>query len=94
MNDIVELITRTGFPIVACIFIAKYFAQTIKDFRQDVKDLTAQYASALNDVSVRYSNDISGMTEALHGNTLVQQRILDKLDMDMDPDQTSGRKAG
>ena len=94
MNEIVELITRTGFPIVACIFIAKYFAQTIKDFRQDIKELTAQYAAALNAVSERYSKDINGMTEALHGNTLVQQRILDRLDMDMGPDQSSGRKAG
>ena len=94
MNDIVELITRTGFPIVACIFIAKYFAQSIKDFRQDIKDLTAQYAAALTEVSERYSKDIAGMTDALHGNTLVQQRILDKLDMDMVPDRNSGRKEG
>ena len=80
MNEIVTLITQTGFPIVACIFIAKYFAKTIDNFRADIKDLTTQY-----------SNDISGVKEALNGNTLVLQRVLDKLDIMEEPD-SSGRK--
>lgn len=82
MNDIVTLITQTGFPIVACIFIAKYFAKTIDNFRQDIKDRDAQYRE-----------DLTGMKDALNGNTLVLQRVLDKLDILDDPDD-SGRKAG
>ena len=80
MNDIVSLITQTGFPIVACIFIARYFAKTIDNFRQDIKDRDAQYRE-----------DLAGMKEALSGNTLVLQRVLDKLDAITDPDD-SGRK--
>ena len=80
MNDIVSLITQTGFPIVACIFIARYFAKTIDNFRQDIKDRDAQYRE-----------DLAGMKEALSGNTLVLQRVLDKLDSITDPDD-SGRK--
>lgn len=80
MNDIVSLITQTGFPIVACIFIAKYFAKTIDNFRQDIKERDAQYRE-----------DLNGMKEALSGNTLVLQRVLDKLDSITDPDD-SGRK--
>lgn len=82
MNDIVTLITQTGFPIVACIFIAKYFAKTIDNFRQDIKDRDAQYRE-----------DLTGMKDALNGNTLVLQRVLDKLDILDDPDD-SGRKDG
>lgn len=82
MNDIVTLITQTGFPIVACIFIAKYFAKTIDNFRQDIKDRDAQYRE-----------DLTGMKDALNGNTLVLQRVLDKLDILDDPDD-SGRKVG
>lgn len=82
MNDIVTLITQTGFPIVACIFIARYFAKTIDNFRQDIKDRDAQYRE-----------DLTGMKEALNGNTLVLQRVLDKLDIMDDPDD-SGRKEG
>lgn len=82
MNDIVTLITQTGFPIVACIFIAKYFAKTIDNFRQDIKDRDAQYRE-----------DLTGMKDALNGNTLVLQRVLDKLDILDDPDE-SGRKEG
>lgn len=82
MNDIVSLITQTGFPIVACIFIAQYFAKTIDNFRQDIKDRDAQYRE-----------DLAGMKEALSGNTLVLQRVLDKLDSITDPDD-SGRKEG
>ena len=82
MNDIVTLITQTGFPIVACIFIAKYFAKTIDNFRQDIKDRDAQYRE-----------DLTGMKDALNGKTLVLQRVLDKLDILDDPDD-SGRKEG
>ena len=82
MNDIVTLITQTGFPIVACIFIAKYFAKTIDNFRQDIKDRDAQYRE-----------DLTGMKDALNGNTLALQRVLDKLDILDDPDD-SGRKEG
>lgn len=82
MNDIVTLITQTGFPIVACIYIAKYFAKTIDNFRQDIKDRDAQYRE-----------DLTGMKDALNGNTLVLQRVLDKLDILDDPDD-SGRKEG
>lgn len=82
MNDIVTLITQTGFPIVACIFIAKYFAKTIDNFRADIKDRDAQYRE-----------DLTGMKDALNGNTLVLQRVLDKLDILDDPDD-SGRKEG
>lgn len=82
MNDIVTLITQMGFPIVACIFIAKYFAKTIDNFRQDIKDRDAQYRE-----------DLTGMKDALNGNTLVLQRVLDKLDILDDPDD-SGRKEG
>lgn len=82
MNDIVTLITQTGFPIVACIFIARYFATTIDNFRNDIKDRDQQYRE-----------DMSGLKEALNGNTLVLQRVLDKLNMDDAPDG-SGRKEG
>ena len=82
MNDIVTLITQTGFPIVACIFIARYFATTIDNFRNDIKDRDQQYRE-----------DMSGLKEALNGNTLVLQRVLDKLNLDDAPDG-SGRKEG
>lgn len=82
MNDIVTLITQTGFPIVACIFIARYFAKTIDNFRSDIRERDMQYRE-----------DLNGMKEALNGNTLVLTRVLDKLDIldDVDPN-TSGKK--
>lgn len=82
MNDIITLITQTGFPIVACIFIARYFATTIDNFRSDIKDRDQQYRE-----------DLAGMKEALNGNTLVLQRVLDKLDiLDDDRPTTSSKK--
>ena len=64
MNDIVTLITQTGFPIVACIFIARYFAKTIDNFRSDIRERDLQYRE-----------DLNGMKEALNGNTLVLTRV-------------------
>ena len=54
-NAVVQVISSVGFPIVACIGLAYFIANEIKQLR-----------------------------EALNNNTLVIQKLLDKLDTDED----------
>lgn len=73
LNAIGTLITSVGFPIVACIFMAWYVNSQTKAYRDDVKELQKEY-----------KEDIKSVTEALNNNTLAIQRLVDKLDVDID----------
>lgn len=57
-STIVSLISSLGFPIVACIYMAKYTQKQIDVYRADIKELQAEH-----------KNEISKVTEALDNNT-------------------------
>lgn len=67
--DIIQLISSLGFPIVACIFIAIWTAKQNDNYRTDIKELQREHKEEINQV-----------TEALNNNTLVLQKLCDKLD--------------
>ena len=67
--DIIQLISSLGFPIVACVFIAIWTAKQNDNYRTDIKELQREHKEEINQV-----------TEALNNNTLVLQKLCDKLD--------------
>lgn len=69
--DVIQLISSLGFPIVACIFIAVWTARQNDNYRSDIKDLQREH-----------KEEIKQVTEALNNNTLVLQKLCDKLDDD------------
>lgn len=69
--DIIQLISSLGFPIVACIFVAVYTSRQTDNYRADIKELQTEH-----------KEEIKQVTEALNNNTLVLQKLCDKLDCD------------
>lgn len=70
-TNILQAITTTGFPIVACIGIAWFFNKVNENYRTDIKEL-----------SIQHKEEVKAMTEAIHNNTLVIQKLVDKLEGD------------
>ena len=70
-TSILQAITTTGFPIVACIGIAWFFNKVNENYRTDIKEL-----------SIQHKEEVKAMTEAIHNNTLVIQKLVDKLEGD------------
>lgn len=68
-NSIAQLIGSYGFPIVACVVLAMYVKTIIKNFRDDVQKLTDEHRQEMQEV-----------TTALNNNTLVIQKLCDKMD--------------
>ena len=68
MNDIVQVISAVGFPIVAAIG-GGYF----------VKWQYEQNAKANEELRKEHKEEVSKMTEALNNNTLALQKLIDKL---------------
>ena len=70
-DAIMQLIGSGLFPIAACLGMAWFFNKVNDNYRQDIKDLQATHRE-----------ETKSLTEAVNNNTLVIQRLLDKLEGD------------
>lgn len=68
-NTIISAIGSVGFPIVACIAIAWFFYKVNENYRLDIKELTASH-----------KEEAKAMKQSLDNNTLVLQKLVDKLE--------------
>lgn len=69
MNDIITAISTLGFPIVACIGMGWYVKYQTDSNNQEVSDMRKEH-----------KQEIDKVTKALNDNTLVIQKLCDKLD--------------
>lgn len=72
-NSIAQIIGTLGFPIVACCAMAYFFARVNDNYRNDIKEIQANH-----------KEEIAGMTEAINNNTLVIQKLVDRMDREND----------
>lgn len=70
-STIATMIGTLGFPIVACCGMAYFFAKVNDNYRNDIKELQSNH-----------KEEIAKMTEAINNNTLVIQKLVDKMDAD------------
>lgn len=70
-NAIIAMIGSLGFPIVACIAMGWFFARVNDNYRNDIKEINATH-----------KEEVKAMTEAIQNNTLVIQKLVDKLERD------------
>ncbi len=68
-NSLSTLIGALGFPIVACCGMAYFFAKVNDNYRNDIKELQSNH-----------KEEISSMTTAINNNTLVIQKLVDRMD--------------
>lgn len=67
-NDLYNLVTTVAFPIVMCGAMGWYVKYTHDHHRADIKELNAQHAE-----------ETELLSQAVNNNTLVMQRLVDKL---------------
>lgn len=72
LNIIMTLVGSLGFPIVACIGLGWY-----------VKYMTDTNRSDMTELRKEHKDEMTKMTEALNNNTLVIQKLIDKLDKEI-----------
>lgn len=69
MNDIVQIISAVGFPIVAAVGCA-YFIKW--QYEQNQKQLEA--------MRQEHKEEVANMTKAIENNTLALTRLIEKID--------------
>ena len=72
-NSVAQIIGTLGFPIVACCAMAYFFARVNDNYRNDIKEIQSSH-----------KEEIAGMTEAINNNTLVIQKLVDRMDREND----------
>lgn len=75
VNMVLQAITTVGFPIVCC-GVLMYYVKYIRD-----KD-----TEMMADIVARHSEEVNTMSAALNENTLVLQKLCDKLDSGVNVD--------
>jgi len=68
-SALITMVGSLGFPIVACIFMAIFFNKVNENYRQDIKELSANH-----------KEEMAKVTEAIANNNTLLERILDRLD--------------
>ena len=79
LENIIQIVQQLGFPVAvaaACAFYVKY-----RDDKADQKleKLQASYAEELKSERTEHKQEMSAITEAVNNNTLIMQKLLDKL---------------
>ncbi len=72
-TSLAQIVGTLGFPIVACCGMAYFFAKVNDNYRNDIKEIQANH-----------KEEIAGMTEAINNNTLVIQKLVDRMERDSD----------
>ena len=70
MNDIITAVSSLGFPIVACIGMGWY-----------VKYQTDNNTKEVTEMRNEHKQEIDKVTQSLNNNTLVIQKLIDKMDI-------------
>lgn len=68
-NTLITLVGSLGFPIVACIAMGWFFAKVNDNYRQDIKE-----------IQTTHREETKTMTDAINNNTMVLQKLCDRLD--------------
>lgn len=82
MQDILTIIQTVGFPIAVAIAMFMMLQNEQKAHKEESDKLT----ETINEMKITFNNAIheqeSNITEAINNNTLVIQKLLDKLEKD------------
>ena len=80
MQDVITIIQTVGFPIACAVAMFMMLQSEQKTHREESQKLT----ETITDLKISFSDAIhdqeNNITEAINNNTLVIQKLLDKLD--------------
>ena len=82
MQDVITIIQTVGFPIACAVAMFLMLQSEQKSHREEANKLT----ETINEMKLSFNNAIhdqeNNITEAINNNTLVIQKLLDKLEKD------------
>lgn len=62
-QTIISLVSSLGFPIIACIYMAKYVEKQINNYRTDIKEMQAEHKEEIGKVTEALDNNTKALIE-------------------------------
>lgn len=78
--DFISIIQTVGFPIACCIALFIYLVKSNKSHKEEVTKLTEAFYEMRSSFAESIAQQNKELTQAINNNTLVMQRLADKLD--------------
>lgn len=79
LDTVIQLIQQLGFPIAVAAACGMYIKYRDDKNDEKIKTLNATYVEELKAERAEHKAEMSSITEAVNNNTLVMQKLLDKL---------------
>lgn len=80
MSDFITIIQSVGFPIAVAVAMFIMLQREQKEHKEEAENIKV----TMNDMKITFNNAIheqeNNITEAINNNTLVIQKLLDKLE--------------
>ena len=80
MNDVVQIISTVGFPILACMAMALFFKYMVDRSYEERTELNKQHREEIAKLTEQHREEMKTIVEALNNNTLAVQKLCDKLE--------------
>lgn len=63
VSAIVSLISSLGFPIIACIYMARWVSKQMDSYRADIKELQEDHKAEIGKVTEALNNNTKALIE-------------------------------
>lgn len=80
LDIISQVISQLGFPVAMCIILFYSLNQERKDHKQSEETINISIVELKETFTMTIHGQQEKMVEAINNNTLVMQRLVDKLD--------------
>lgn len=81
METVATLLANYCFPIVCCIGLGWFVFKMSTDHKTEISELNEEHRKQITELNAQHKAETNKMTEALNNNTLVLQKVSDKLDI-------------
>ena len=65
ISDVAAIVSSIGFPILACIYLAKYFAKMQEQHRTEMKEARQEYAEQIKEIMQQHKAEADTMRDAI-----------------------------
>lgn len=80
MQDVITIIQTVGFPIACAVAMFLMLNQEQKTHKEEATELTRSINDLKSSFAEAINNQRSDMVNAINNNTLVIQKLLDRID--------------
>lgn len=82
VNQIIQIVSTLGFPIVMCGLMGWYVFHITESHRKDSINQEAQQREEVKKLNEQHRQEMEKVTEAINNNTLALTKLCEKMERD------------